>query len=147
MPFRNKKSEVLNLQLRGEYLYAAMGRGGLRIFDVANIDQKGFSERMTTAPFSPLGQRFYVPTKYATAVASPSTLAVDPTATVMGDKGLRIHRPQNGEAIHRDDKQPIHPLYAFLYVADKYEGLVVIGNPIGDKNGPGVATCLTAIRK
>lgn len=142
MPFRNKKTEVLNLQLRGEYLYAAMGRGGLRIFDVANIDQKGFSERMTTAPFSPLGQRFYVPTKYATAVASPSTLAVDPTATVMGDKGLRIHRPQNGEAIYRDDKQPIHPLYAFLYVADKYEGLVVIGNPIGDKNGPGVATLL-----
>ena len=30
--------------------------GGLRVYDVANIDQKGFSERITTAPFSPLGQ-------------------------------------------------------------------------------------------
>jgi hypothetical protein len=126
-PFRNRETEVLNLQLRGEYLYAATGRGGLRVYDVANIDQKGFSERMTTAPFSPLGQRFYVDTRYATAVASPSTMAVDPT---------RRHLPENEEAIYRDDKQPIHPLYAYLYVTDKYEGLVMVsaatlldGNP------------------
>ncbi|HWC77606.1 MAG TPA: hypothetical protein VG778_09090, partial [Blastocatellia bacterium] len=117
-PFRGKKTEVLSLQLRGEYLYAATGRGGLRVYDVANIDQKGFSERMTTAPFSPLGQKFYVDTQYATAVASPSTLAVDPT---------RRHLPENEEAINRDDKQPIHPLYAYLYVADKFEGLVLVG--------------------
>ncbi|HVF89186.1 MAG TPA: hypothetical protein VNH22_03905, partial [Blastocatellia bacterium] len=118
MPLRNKKTEVLNLQLRGEYLYAATGRGGLRVYDVANIDQKGFSERMTTAPFSPLGQRFYVETKYATAVASPSSMAVDPT---------RRHLPENEEAVNRDDKQPIHPLYGYLYVTDKHEGLVLVG--------------------
>src|SRR5262245_32480993 len=41
---------VLDVQLRGEYLYAAMGKGGLRIFDVANIDNKDFSERIVTAP-------------------------------------------------------------------------------------------------
>ncbi|HSF24723.1 MAG TPA: hypothetical protein VLE20_10900, partial [Blastocatellia bacterium] len=117
-PFSGDQTEVLNLQLRGEYLYAATGKGGLRVYDVANIDQKGFSERMTTAPFSPLGQRFYVKTKYATAVASPATMAVDPT---------RNHRPENEEAINRDDKQPIHPLYAYLYVADKYEGLILVG--------------------
>lgn len=126
-PFSGEKTEVLSLQLRGEYLYAATGRGGLRVYDVANIDQKGFSERITTAPFSPLGQRFFVKTKYATAVASPATMAVDPT---------RNHRPENEEAINRDDKQPIHPLYAYLYVADKYEGLILVsaatlldGNP------------------
>jgi hypothetical protein len=67
-----------------------------------------------------------VKTKYATAVASPTTLAVDPT---------RSRRPENQE-------QPIHPLYAYLYVTDKYEGLVVIGNPAGDPNRPGVATLL-----
>ena len=55
-----------------------MGPGGFRVFDVANIDNKGFSERMVTAPVSPLGQRLYVGTKYATAVASPSTQALDP---------------------------------------------------------------------
>jgi hypothetical protein len=126
-PLRSRATEVLNVQLRGEYLYAATGRGGLRVYDVANIDQKGFSERMTTAPFSPLGQRLYVDTKYATAVASPSTLAVDPT---------RRHLPQNEEAVNRDDKQGIHPLYAYLYVTDRYEGLITVlaatlldGNP------------------
>jgi hypothetical protein len=138
-PFAKQETEVLNLQLRGEYLYAATGKGGLRVYDVANIDQKGFSERMTTAPVSPMGQRLYVKTKYATAVASPSTLAVDPTASLPDSifpNKYRIHRPENQEAVNRDDKQPIHPLYAFLYVTDKYEGLILVnaatlldGNP------------------
>jgi hypothetical protein len=109
----------LSIQVRGEYAYVANGPGGLRVYDIANIDNKGFSERITTAPVSPFGQKFYVKTKYATAVASPSTLAVDPT---------RLHRPENQEAEYRDDKQPIHPVYAFLYVSDKEEGLVVVGD-------------------
>jgi hypothetical protein len=123
--FEHGGKEVLDLQLRGEYLYAAMGAGGFRIFDVANIDNKDFSERMTTAPVSALGQRLYVKTKYATGVATPSTLAVDPT---------RARFPENEEG-------PIHPLYAYLYVADKYEGLVIIGNT-GKAKTPGVATLL-----
>jgi hypothetical protein len=118
--------EVLDVQLRGEYLYAALGKGGFRAYDVANIDNKNFSERTVTAPVSPLGQRLYVKTKYATAVASPSTLAVDPA---------RTHNPENEE-------QSIHPLYAFLYVADTYEGLVVIGDPDPRSKTPGVSTLL-----
>ncbi len=118
--------KVLDVQARGEYLYAAMGEGGVRIFDVANIDNKDFSERMSTAPVSPLGQRFYVKTKFAQAIASPSTLAIDP---------LRTHRPENEE-------QRIHLMYGFLYVADKYEGLVVIGNPDLKAKTPGVGTLL-----
>jgi hypothetical protein len=117
--------EVLDLQLRGEYLYAAMGKGGFRAFDVANVDNKDFSERIVTAPVSPLGQRLFVKTRYATAVASPSTLAIDPT---------RAHQPRNEE-------QPIHPMYAYLYVTDREEGLIVIG--AGRKSRlPGVATLL-----
>ena len=50
---------------------AACGEGGLRVFDIAFIDDKGFSERITTAPVSPLGQKFYVPTRYAMSVAAP----------------------------------------------------------------------------
>ncbi|HEX5734403.1 MAG TPA: hypothetical protein VF131_16325 [Blastocatellia bacterium] len=133
-PFKRKeRTEVLSLTLRGEFLYAATGEGGLRVYDVANIDQKGFSERMTTAPFSPLGQRLYVKTKFATAVASPATIAVDPT---------RKHYPENEEAQNRDDKQAIPLVYAFLYVTDREEGFIVVGNPLDDKNGPGVATLL-----
>ena len=120
------EGEVLDVQLRGEYLYAALGKGGFRIYDVANIDNKNFSERTITAPVSPLGQRLYVKTKYATAVASPSTQAVDP---------VRTHKAENEE-------QTIHPLYAYLYVADKYEGLVVIGDPDPKSKTPGVSTLL-----
>jgi hypothetical protein len=116
VPFSS--AEMLSIQARGEYLYTANGTGGLRIYDIANIDQKGFSQRMTTAPVSPLGQRFYVKTKFATAVASPATIAVNPT---------RKHLPENEEANCRDDRQPIHPLYAYLYVTDKYEGLILVG--------------------
>ena len=117
---------VLDLQLRGEYLYAAMGKGGFRVYDVANIDNKNFSEKIITAPVSPLGQRFYVKTKNATAVGSPSTLAVDP---------LRTRIPANEE-------QPIALIYGFLYVTDTEEGLVVIGDPNLKARAPGVLTLL-----
>jgi hypothetical protein len=119
-------AEVLDLQARGEYLYAAMGKGGLRVYDIANIDNKDISERMVTAPVSPLGQHFYLPTKYAMAVATPTTLGVDP---------LRSHRKENEE-------QSIHLMYGFLYVADKYEGLVIVGNPDLTSKSPGVGTLL-----
>jgi hypothetical protein len=119
-------AEVLDLQVRGEYLYAATGTGGLRIFDIANIDNKDISERLVTAPVSRLGQRFYLPTKYATAVATPTTLGVDP---------LRTHRKENEE-------QAVHLMYGFLYVADKYEGLVIVGDPNLKSKSPGVGTLL-----
>ncbi|NUQ49257.1 MAG: hypothetical protein HUU27_04975, partial [Phycisphaerae bacterium] len=123
--------EILDLQLRGEYLYTARGRGGFYAYDVANIDNKGFSERIVTAPVSPLGQSFHVPTRYATAVASPSTLAVDPLRTrVSADP----HAPRKigldpPEAHHVNQEQAIAPVYGFIYVSDREEGLVVIGNP------------------
>jgi hypothetical protein len=119
-------SNVLDIQARGEYAYAALGPGGLRVFDIANIDNKGFSEKITTAPVSPVGQRFFVPTKNALAVASPTTLGVDP---------LRQQLPENEE-------QPIHLLYGFLYVADKEEGLVIIGDSNLKSKSPGAGTLL-----
>ena len=120
------QGDVLDIQARGEYAYAATGRGGLRVYDIANIDNKGFSEAIVTAPVSPLGQKFYVPTRDAAAVASPSTLAIDP---------LRAPVPENEE-------QPIHLLYGFLYVTDREEGLVIVGNPDLKAKSPGVGTLL-----
>ena len=120
------EGNVLDVQARGEYAYAATGRGGLRVYDIANVDNKGFSERIATAPVSPIGQGFYVPTRDAVAVASPTTLAVDP---------LRKQLPENEE-------QTIHLLYGFLYVADREEGLVIIGNPDLKSRSPGVGTLL-----
>src|SRR5262249_47633103 len=40
-PFR--KANVLQVQPRGEFLYAACGEGSLRVFDIASIDNKSFS--------------------------------------------------------------------------------------------------------
>src|SRR5262249_46016172 len=70
-----------------------------------------FSERITSAPVSPKGQQFYVKTRYAAAVAAPCTPAPDPT---------RVQDPAN--------KEPkVHPLFGYIYVADKYEGLILVG--------------------
>ncbi len=118
--YEHSGHDIQDIVLRGEYLYTANGPGGFEVFDVANIDQKGFSERMVSSPVSPLGQRTRVNTKYATSVIIPSTLALDPA---------RLHIPENEE-------QPIDLFYAFVYVTDREEGLVgsnvatlVDGNP------------------
>lgn len=134
--------EVLQVQLRGEYAYVAAGEGGLRVYDVAQIDQKGFSERITTAPVSRFGQKFWVKTKYATAVAAPSTLAVDPARWRYTKDGKQVS-PADAANLWRawwnspdkdkttsplmNDEQPINSVYAYLYVADREEGLVLVG--------------------
>ena len=134
--------QALQVQTRGEYAYVAAGEGGLRIYDIAQIDHKGFSERITTAPVSPLGQKFYVDTKYATAVAAPSTLAVDPARwkmTVDEEGNYKAVPPDIARTLYENllqspmqpttlvnEEQPIHPLYAYLYVADRYEGLILV---------------------
>jgi hypothetical protein len=135
--------EVLGVQLRGEYAYVAAGEGGLRVYDVAQIDHKGFSERIQTAPVSRFGQKFWVDTKYATAVASPTTLGVDPARWRMTSDGRAVS-PDDAKRIWDDwqklpfkereskpaplanEEQPIHPLYAYLYVADREEGLILV---------------------
>jgi hypothetical protein len=107
-------NEVLALQHRGEYLYAACGDAGFRIYDIAFTDNKAFAERYTTAPVSPLGQKFYVKTKgRCTDVASPTTIAPDPTRN-------DAHLPENYES-----KIPM--MYAFIYVTDTVEGLILVG--------------------
>jgi hypothetical protein len=114
---------ILDVQARGEYLYAACGSAGVRVFDIAFIDNKAFSERITTAPVSPLGQGFYINTPYATAVAAPATIVPDPT---------RIQLEIN-------DEREIPPMYGFIYVTDREWGLIAVlaqtlldGNPLNN---------------
>ncbi|HYF48220.1 MAG TPA: hypothetical protein VEJ63_02370, partial [Planctomycetota bacterium] len=109
----NQPGDVLNLQLRGEYVYTARGKHGMTIYDVANIDNKGFSDRIITAPVSPLGQRLYVSMEDCRAVLSPTVLGVDPTR----QPPLRPRDPLNQE-------QGISLTYGFLYCLDYEEGLV-----------------------
>lgn len=125
--------EILDLTLRGEYLYTANGADGFEVFDVANIDHKGFSERIVTAPFSPLGQRTYIRTKYATSVTLPSTLGIDPLRKPMPKTEMH---PEFGEIYTGNEEQPISLIYAWVFVTDREEGLVMVsvgtlvdGNP------------------
>ncbi len=104
-------TEIRSLQLRGEYLYTANGTDGFRVYDVANVDNKGFSERIVSAPVSPLGQGTRVDTEDATAVALPTNMPIDTR---------RVVRPENLE------QGPLHPLYSYAYVTDRVEGLILV---------------------
>ena len=102
------------LQLRGEYVYAAAGRDGTRVYDVANVANKGFSQRIVSSPFSPLGQDTHVGSRNATCIALPTNQPVNPA--------------RNSGTFMREvnQEQPIHPVYSYAFVTDAEEGLIVI---------------------
>ena len=115
-----KGGGVMDLQLRGEYLYAALGENGFGVFDVADIDNKNFSERIVTSPTSALGQKTFFSSPFATSITLPSTLINDPK---------RKRLPENEE-------QPIAAYHGYVFVTDLKEGLIVVdvsmlldGNP------------------
>jgi hypothetical protein len=101
------------LQLRGEYMFVAEGRGGFRAYDVAAIANKGFSERILTAPFSPLGQDTHVDTKNATCVALPTN---QPIAPLRNTPAMR----------EMNQEQPFLPIYNYAVITDAEEGLVLV---------------------
>lgn len=109
------------VQLRGEYLYTAAGENGFRVFDVASVDNKGFSERIITAPFSPLGHDTHVDTVNATCMALATNQPVYPPA----NKG-HLMRVVNKE-------QPFHPMYNYAFITDAVEGLILVNiNTLAD---------------
>ena len=130
--------DILDLTLRGEYLYTANGPGGFEVFDVANIDQKGFSERIVSSPVSPLGQRTYIRTKYATSVTLPSTLGIDPLRSHYPKISRAEARPGETIDVYTDnEEQDVSLIYAWVFVTDREEGLVMttVGTLVdGDPN-------------
>ncbi len=109
--YEHKAADCRELTQRGEFLYTANGKGGIRVYDIAQIDNKAFSERFNTSPTSPIGQNMHVQTKgICTSLALPSTLGLDPT---------RKHLPENEET-------PIPLYYGFIYGTDTVEGLVEV---------------------
>jgi hypothetical protein len=102
------------IQLRGEYLFAAEGIGGMRVYDVAGIANKGVSQRIITAPFSPLGHNTQVPSTNATCVALPTNQPIAP----LRNQG-NLMRVTNQE-------QAFHPIYSYAFVTDAKEGLIAI---------------------
>jgi len=111
---RHRTGTVGCLQLRGEYLYAAAGNDGLRVFDVAAIGNKGVSQPIISAPFGPLGQRTQVPSRNATCLSMVTTQPVHPAR----NQGV-LMRETNQE-------QPFHPIYNYVVISDAEEGLILV---------------------
>ena len=112
--YKHRANNAACLQLRGEYLYVAEGERGLAVYDVANVGNKGFSQRIVTAPFSPLGHDTRVGTERATCVVLPTNQPIHPernTGELMRDVNL---------------EQPFHPIYNYAVVTDAEEGLILV---------------------
>jgi hypothetical protein len=109
----HKAGDAQCIQLRGEYLYVAEGAKGMRVYDVASIGNKGFSEKLITAPFSPLGQNTHIASKNATCVVLATTQPVDPT------------RNQSELMQGANQEQLMHPIYRYAYITDAEEGLIL----------------------
>jgi len=102
------------LAKRGEYLFVAEGAGGMRVYDVASVANKGVSQRIVTAPFSPWGQRTHIPSKNATCVALPTNQPIAPSRNT-------------GELMRTtNEEQAFHPIYHYAVIADAEEGLIVV---------------------
>jgi hypothetical protein len=89
-------------------------RGGMRVYDVASIANKGVSQRIISAPFSALGQDTHIPSRNATCVALPTTQPVAP-AKNQGDLMRKVNL-----------EQPMHPIYNYALITDAEEGLILV---------------------
>ena len=103
------------LQQRGEYMFVAEGKGGFRVYDVASVGNKGFSERIVRAPFSPLGHDTHVKTANATCMAIATTQPI----SVARNEAIVKNFPDNHE-------QVMHPIYRYAVITDSVEGLILV---------------------
>ncbi|PEQ10667.1 hypothetical protein B2G71_21005 [Novosphingobium sp. PC22D] len=137
--FRNvvqsTRGEVGCLQLRGEYVYVAEGKGGFHVYDAASIGNKSFSDPLITAPFSPLGQDTRVKTKNATCMALATNQPVsvkrndDMKANVIkGDDGKPVLKDDGTELTLLDvnQEQRMHEIYRYAAITDSKEGLILV---------------------
>lgn len=112
------------LQLRGEYLYVAEGENGMRVYDVASIANKGISQRIITAPFSPLGHDTHIASENATCVALPTNQPIHPRRRNESWYGLNESEMQNlMDVVNQEQK--FHPIYNYALIADAEEGLIL----------------------
>jgi hypothetical protein len=84
------------------------------VYDVASIANKGVSQRIVTAPFSPLGHDTHVPARDARCVALPTNQPVNPARNA-------------GELMRGvNQEQAMHPIYSYAAIADAAEGLILV---------------------
>jgi hypothetical protein len=115
------------LQNRGEYMFVAEGRGGFQVYDIASIGNKGISDRIITAPFSPAGHNTRVPSRNATCMALATN---QPIAPDRNERMAQTLRPgPDGKPIsllEENQEQRFHPIYKYAVVTDAEEGLYLV---------------------
>lgn len=93
-----------------EWVFVADGPGGFKVYDIANVHNKDVANKIVSSGISPLGQSQNVKTKMAMWIDVASINPVDPS---------RPQRPENEE-------QTVPMFYRYGYLADFYEGLILI---------------------
>jgi hypothetical protein len=106
----HRSNESNQVQMYGEFLLSAGGHNGFIVYDIANVANKGFNQRIVTALFSPIGQRLYVRSKDATGVAVGSPAPLDPKR-----KQLAVN-----------EELPVAPLFGYAFISDRVEGLITV---------------------
>ncbi|HEY5711742.1 MAG TPA: hypothetical protein VIT38_07590 [Allosphingosinicella sp.] len=137
------------LQNRGEYMFAATGDGGFRVYDIASVGNKGFSERIISAPVSPLGQDVHVSSPNATCMAIPTNQPIAPTRNEAMACTSPTGQPLNPcpaaddatvpTLLQANREQRFHPIYHYAVVTDAVEGMYLVnvdtladGNPLNN---------------
>ncbi|MET0587571.1 MAG: hypothetical protein ABWZ75_03535 [Novosphingobium sp.] len=115
--FRNvvqgTRDRVGCLQMRGEYMFVAEGHGGFRVYDIASVANKGFSDPIVSAPFSALGQKSGVGSKNATCMALATNQPIAPTRSTPELRKI-------------NQEQPFLPIYSYAAITDSVEGLILV---------------------
>ena len=123
------------LQMRGEYMFVAEGKGGFRVYDIASVANKGFSDAVISSPFSALGHDTRVKTKNATCMALATNQPIAPNrnrdmaATGIKDAAGNPMMKADGTPLSLRDanqEQPFLPIYSYAAVTDSVEGLILV---------------------
>ncbi|MFZ5718337.1 MAG: hypothetical protein ACOY5Y_02605 [Pseudomonadota bacterium] len=123
------------LQLRGEYMFVAEGKGGFRVYDAASVANKGVSQRVITAPFSPLGHDTHVASKNATCMALPTNQNISPLRNEAMQKIMvpDLVTKQPTTLLEANQEQTFHPIYSYAVITDAEEGLILVNvNTLAD---------------
>jgi hypothetical protein len=120
--YTRRAPRVQAVATRGEYLLAAEGPAGVKVYDVANINNKAAAQRIVQAANSPLGERTVVATRDATSVHLPVSLPVH----VGGERPVAGRALPSAEIRRLNGEQPLHDLYRYALVTDREEGLILV---------------------
>ncbi len=117
--YKSGAKDAQDVAAIGEYVFVADGKGGLQIYDRANVDNKNVAQRVPASTNSRFGERLHVKTSFATGIGLPSNVP------------LNLERRTNPEF----QEKPIAELFRYAYISDLIEGLVVVDiNTLFDAN-------------